>query len=182
MNSGKVGELWSQWYAKKMAWWIYEGKMRCYSSPASWTVYWSFKILSSARAPFWDFLSVFTVELYVILMALEWAEQIKASKELMCTGSISALYSIKCSLSSSHQDFLYEIIMKHSWVTWLATEVTLPWVPAHATIVGDERVDCLAQSPISGSPSSRERAGYPPHPPTEPTHPPEDHKTEWQQH
>ena len=42
-----------------------------------------------------NFLSVFTVELYAILMAVQWTEQIQNHKVLICSDSVSAINSIQ---------------------------------------------------------------------------------------
>lgn len=95
-----------------------------------------------------DFLSVYTVELYAIRMALEWVEQVKPNAVLICSDSASALVSLRIGRSSNHQDLLSEVMEVHSRVIRQATVVTFIWVPAHMGIMGNERVDKLAKQAV----------------------------------
>lgn len=66
---------------------------------------------------------VSSVELYVILMALEWVEHVKPRRVLICSYSASILWSIKHVSSCNRQDLLYEIIKKQSSVVRRGTMV-----------------------------------------------------------
>ena len=61
-----------------------------------------------------NFLSVFTVEMYAILMALEWVGERRPNKALVCIDSVSVLCSIRSGMSYSRQDLLYEIMSVHT--------------------------------------------------------------------
>ena len=54
---------------------------------------------------------VFTIELYAILMAIQWTEQLENQKVLICSDSVSAITSIGVGTAKSRQDFIYEILM-----------------------------------------------------------------------
>ena len=54
---------------------------------------------------------VFTIELYAILMAIKWTEQLVNQKVLICIDSVSAITSIGVGTAKSHQDLIYEILM-----------------------------------------------------------------------
>ena len=41
-----------------------------------------------------NYLSVYTVEMFAILMALEWGEQFRCADVVICSDSVSALMSI----------------------------------------------------------------------------------------
>jgi ribonuclease HI len=62
------------------------------------------KIESSKRTS--DFLHVFTIELYAILMAIKWTEQLVNQKVLICSDSVSAITSIGVGTAKSHQDLM----------------------------------------------------------------------------
>ena len=61
-----------------------------------------------------NFLRVFTVEMYAILMALEWVGERRPNKALVCSDSVSVLWSIRSGTSYSRQDLLYEIMSVHT--------------------------------------------------------------------
>ena len=53
--------------------------------------------------------SIFTVELYAVLMAVQWTEQIQNHKVLICSDSVSAFNSI--GKGSSKRDLVYDILL-----------------------------------------------------------------------
>lgn len=92
-----------------------------------------------------DSLSVYTVELYAILLALEWTEQSGWDNIVICSDSVSALMSIKSGVTRNHQELLYEILFTNSRISRHGKNITYLWVPAHVGIQGNERVDRLAK-------------------------------------
>jgi len=58
-----------------------------------------------------NFLSVFSVELYAILMAVQWTEQMQNCKVLICSDSVSAINSMGKGTSKSRQDLVYDILL-----------------------------------------------------------------------
>lgn len=90
-------------------------------------------------------LSVNSGELYAILMALHWTEQIQHHKVLMCSDSVSAIKSIGIGTSCSRQALTHEILCAIREVTRRGIEVSLMWVPAHIGIPTNEKVDKLAK-------------------------------------
>ncbi len=89
-----------------------------------------------------DDLNVYTVELYAIMMALEWIrKEDKISKVLIGSDSLSALYSLRTDMSNSHQDLLYEILTTYARLKEKCNEIQLIWTPAHIGILANERVD-----------------------------------------
>ncbi len=91
-------------------------------------------------------LNVCTVELYAIMMALEWIrKEDKISKVLIGSDSLSALYSLRTGMSNSRQHLLYEILATYTRVKEKCNEIQLIWTPAHIGILGNERVDKLAK-------------------------------------
>uniref|UniRef100_A0A3B3Q2D7 Reverse transcriptase domain-containing protein n=1 Tax=Paramormyrops kingsleyae TaxID=1676925 RepID=A0A3B3Q2D7_9TELE len=91
-------------------------------------------------------LSVYTVELYAIMMALEWVgKEEKISKILIGSDSLSALYSLSSGVSNSRQDLVYAILLTYMRIKGKGKQIQLIWVPAHIGILGNERVDKLAK-------------------------------------
>ena len=73
---------------------------------------------------------MFTVELYAILMAVRWTEQIQNHKVLICSDSISAINSIGKGSSKSRQDVVYDILLGIRDVKRRGVEISFVWVPA----------------------------------------------------
>lgn len=95
-----------------------------------------------------DYLSVYAVELVAILLALKWAEDMRESKILICSDSVSSLSSIKSGTSKYHHDLVYEILFTYSRITRLGKDVVLMWVPAHSGIPGNEKADKVAKEAV----------------------------------
>ncbi len=55
-------------------------------------------------------LSVYTVEVYAVLIALEWIEHSRWDNVVICSDSVSALMSIKSGVTRNHKELLYEIL------------------------------------------------------------------------
>ena len=92
------------------------------------------------------FLSVFTVELYAVLMAVQWTEQIQNHKVLICSDSgLSAIKSVGKGSSKSRQDLVYDILLAIRDVKRRGVEISSVWVPAHVGIATNEKVDKLAK-------------------------------------
>ena len=104
------------------------------------------KVESSKRTS--DFLHVFTIELYAILMAIKWTEQLVNQKVLICSDSVSAITSIGVGTAKSHQDLVYEILMAIRSVSVRGVGISLMWVPAHTGISGNEKADKLAKAAV----------------------------------
>lgn len=95
-----------------------------------------------------NYLAVYTVELYAILMAVRWIEQVQPCKILICSDSLSAIQSIGSGASHRRPDLVYEILLLLSQVTRKGSDVTLLWVPAHIGVLGNEKVDKLAKEAV----------------------------------
>lgn len=105
-----------------------------------------YKIEISKRTS--DCLSVFAVEMFAILMALEWTEQISDKEILICSDSVSALVSMEKGTSRSHLNLLYEVLFMNSRINRQGKNVIFMWVPAHLGIQGNEKADKVAKEAI----------------------------------
>ncbi len=95
-----------------------------------------------------DHLSVYAVELFAILMALEWIECTKSNRTLICSDSVSVLQSLKTGMVKNHQELLYDVMSIYSRIKNKGDEVILMWVPAHMGIIGNEKVDKIAKKAL----------------------------------
>ena len=93
-----------------------------------------------------DALHVFTVELYAILMAVQWVDQLQDRKVLICSDSVSAVKSLGKGMSKGRQDIVYEILLALNNVEKQGVTVSFLWVPAHVGIRWNEKVDALAKA------------------------------------
>ena len=76
------------------------------------------------------------MEMYAILMALEWVGERRPNKALVCSDSVSVLCSIRSGMSYSMQVLLYEIMSVHTAIRQQSIEIVFMWVPAHVGILG----------------------------------------------
>ncbi len=91
-------------------------------------------------------MSVYAVELCAVLLALEWVEEVEASKILICSDSVSALSSIKSGSARNHQDLVYEILFTNSRLARQGGNIVFMWVPAHSGVPG--LLDKLAKEAV----------------------------------
>ncbi len=76
-----------------------------------------------------DHLTVFTVELLAILMVLQWVEQNKIVKVVICSDSLSSLMSLQSLSSYNRPDIVYEIYETLFRLQHIKTEIRLMWIP-----------------------------------------------------
>ena len=84
-----------------------------------------------------DHLSTYVVELCAVLPAIEWMEDKVDKKIVICSDSVSSILSIKNRTVKTHQEILYEILVKTSRLIQQGKEITFMWVPAHSGIQGN---------------------------------------------
>ncbi|CAJ1050797.1 hypothetical protein PFLUV_G00147380 [Xyrichtys novacula] len=93
-------------------------------------------------------LSVFTVELFAILMVVQWAGQLEDCEVLVCSDSMSAVKSIGMGSARGQQDLVYEVLLALRDVARRGVRVSFMWEPAHVGIGANERVDRLAKEAV----------------------------------
>lgn len=92
----------------------------------------SYNLEISKRTP--DYLNVYTVELFAMLMA----KQVISTKILICSDSVSALTSIKAGTSSYHQDMHYELLFAISRIVSQWENITFRQIDKRS----DEKRNC----------------------------------------
>lgn len=102
---------------------------------------------------FWrltDEVSVYSTETVAIVKALEWLEETRPEKVVICSDSAAALNSIQSS-RSCRMDLLYEVYMHLHQLERMGVAVTFLWIPAHVGVWGNERADRLAKKALTRS-------------------------------
>ncbi|KAI2647286.1 Ribonuclease H1 [Labeo rohita] len=104
-----------------------------------------FKIRISLKLP--DDLSVYTAELTAIIVGLQWVEEVRPSKVIICSDSSSALISL-IHARSDREDLLMEIYLSLYRLKEAGIIVYFCWVPAHVGVSGNEVADKLAKKAL----------------------------------
>ncbi len=93
-----------------------------------------------------DELSVYTGEMIAILLAIQWIEEIRPLKSVICSDSCASLASLLYSHSESRPDILMEIMQTLYRIQMMGITVVFLWVPAHIGIQGNETADKEAKA------------------------------------
>ena len=104
-----------------------------------------FKVHISKRIS--DRLSVFTAEIVAIIFALQWVEEIKPERVVICSDSSAALQSLH-SKQTERDDLILEIFMMLLRIERNGTSLQFCWVPAHVGLKGNEEADKMAKSAL----------------------------------
>ena len=91
--------------------------------------------------------SIFTAELYAILMALTFLSDSDYAffNIVLCVDSKSVLYSLQDWDSKIRKDLLFDIRHMIHYIMSRGTGITFCWVPSHCGIYWNERADKLAK-------------------------------------
>ncbi|XP_048015377.1 uncharacterized protein LOC125247880 [Megalobrama amblycephala] len=92
-----------------------------------------------------DNLSVYTGEMIAVLLALQWVEENRPLRTLICSDSSSSLMSLESGQSESRSDVLIEILQTLYRIQMMGLEVSFCWVPAHIGVKGNELADECAK-------------------------------------
>lgn len=93
-------------------------------------------------------LSVYTAEMVAIIISLQWVEQVKSLKVVICSDSAAAMQSMK-SGETAREDLLLEVYLILLNLQHLGIDVHFCWIPAHTGIEGNETADKLAKSAVN---------------------------------
>ncbi|KAG5278648.1 hypothetical protein AALO_G00101240 [Alosa alosa] len=99
---------------------------------------------------FWrltDEVSVYSTEIIAIAKALEWVEEARPERVVICSDSASVLSSLQ-SFRSCRMDILYEVYMYLYQLERLGITIKFLWIPAHVGVWGNERADTLAKKAL----------------------------------
>ncbi len=77
-------------------------------------------------------------------LSLQWIEEVKPMRMIICSDSNAALTSIKHASSNCRQDILNDILQSLYRIIRLDIDVTFMWVPAHVDIQRNETVHLIA--------------------------------------
>lgn len=80
-----------------------------------------------------------------ISFSLQWIEQNRIRKCIICSDSMSAFVSINTMSVDKRMDVLYEIYTFLFRLNKVNSEVRFMWVPAHRGIEGNEKADFYAK-------------------------------------
>lgn len=90
-------------------------------------------------------LSVYTGEMIAILLAVQWTEETRPLRTIICSDSSSSLASIQFSQSESRPDILIEIQQTLYRIQMMGSTGSFLWVPAHIGVKGNEMADKAAK-------------------------------------
>ena len=97
--------------------------------------------------------SIFTAELYAILMALEFIFHLQFSffRIVFCVDSKSVLYALQSWSCKNRSDLLFDIKLLISHISVRGSEISFCWIPSHCNILYNDVADRLAKCGASNS-------------------------------
>jgi ribonuclease HI len=90
-------------------------------------------------------ISVYTREMLAILFAMQWVEEIRPLRVIICSDSSSSLISLQIKHSDSRPDILIEIQQTLYRIQMMDITVIFLRVPAHMGVKGNEMADKAAK-------------------------------------
>lgn len=93
-------------------------------------------------------LSVYTGEMLAILLALQWVEEVRPLRSVICSDS-GSIASLQYSHSDSREDILMEIRQVLYRIQMMGLIVVFLWIPAHIGVKRNEEADRAAKAAIS---------------------------------
>ena len=90
---------------------------------------------------------MFTAELLAIYWAVRWVEQGGPEEVVICSDSAAALEALRGGKSKARPDLVSEIL-SFMGDFGMSSGVTFCWVPGHAGVEGNEKVDLLAKGSL----------------------------------
>ena len=104
-----------------------------------------FKVSIAKRMP--DYLSVYSAEAVAIITGLQWVEEVRPDRVVVCTDSLAVLKSLQTE-KSVREDLIIEIKQYLIGLQRGGMEVQFCWVPAHKGLAGNEGADKLAKKAL----------------------------------
>ena len=97
--------------------------------------------------------SIYKAELFAILQSLIWIEHSGYQHYLICSDSLSSLFSLQSRSSASSPSLLMEVLIYIRKLVAMNIEICFLWIPSHIGILGNEFVDQLAKDAITTAPT-----------------------------
>lgn len=91
--------------------------------------------------------SVFTAEARALLLSLEYIEEFKLQKSLICTDSRSCLQALE--FVKTDHPLIVDILRKVAYLTKLNVDIIFCWVPGHVGLPGNEKADNAAREALN---------------------------------
>jgi len=88
----------------------------------------------------------YTGEIIAILLAVQWIEEFRPLRTIICSDSASFLVSLQSNHSDSRTDILIEIHQALYRIQMMGITVIFVWVPAHIGVKGNEKADNAAKA------------------------------------
>jgi ribonuclease HI len=82
-------------------------------------------------------ISVYTAEMIALLGAVEWIEEVRPLRAVICSDSSSSLISLKRNHSESRPDILLVIQQILYHIQMMGLSAVFLWVPAHIGVKGN---------------------------------------------
>ena len=98
-----------------------------------------------------DNLSVYTGEMFAILLAVQWVEETRPLRAIVCSDSSSSLDSLKSNHSDSRQDILLEVKQTLYRILMMGLTIVFLWIPPHIGIRGNEMANKVAKEATKNS-------------------------------
>ena len=80
-----------------------------------------------------------------ILLALQWVEEVRPLRAVICSDSSSSLISLKNNKSEGRPDVLIKMQQTLYRIQMMGPSIILVWIPAHIGIKGNEVADKCAK-------------------------------------
>ena len=90
-------------------------------------------------------LSVFSTELFAIVLALEWIIEFNPLSVVILSDSLSTLKALESLQDGCRNDLVLEVWHLVNIAKWRGLVVHLCWIPAHVGIGGNETCDLAAK-------------------------------------
>lgn len=105
-----------------------------------------FKLTHKYRLP--PNVSIYTAELFAILKAIIWCDDIRPNNIAIFSDSLSALQSLSDMKSLSRPDILNEVLYLLYTLHRQGIQITFVWIPSHVGIMGNEIADKVAKQAL----------------------------------
>ena len=89
--------------------------------------------------------SVYTTELTAIIWALQWVEEVRMRRAVICSDSASVLMALRDNNPGARPDLVVELLTLLYRIEQDGGKIGFLWVPAHVGVEGNEMADLTAK-------------------------------------